>query len=909
MRPFHSPNLVNFGGPHSVVDSDGDINAGNMDGFVERGEHAKQTQCPNALVPQCVGSSLDVMTYHTDRELPNYWQYAKNYVLQDNLFELVDSNSVPAHLYMVSGWSARCPKAGDPMSCVSTAAPGTDSKGEYDWTDVTYLLHANGISWKYYVNSGAEPDCRAGEMQCAPSAQGAQVPSIWNPLPLFSDVKSDVQLDNIVPFDQFYIDAAAGNLPQVAWIVPNEENSEHPPASISNGQAYVTGIINAIMESPSWSSTAIFLSWDDWGGFYDHINPPQIDANGYGLRVPGLVISPYAKRGFIDHQILSHDAYLKFIEDTFMTGQRLDPATDGRPDARPTVRENATMLGNLMEDFDFTQSPLPPLILDQYFNYSSFLYVANGETNDISAFRINARSGALSPLSQSRFPTAGQNPVALAHDPQTRFLFAANKNTSNISAFRITAADGVLLPVQGSPFATGNAPIELLVDASGGYLFALNQGSNDLWTYTIDPVKGTLAELSTMSLAQMSAPTQLTMDSSGRFLYIASSGSQLIFGFIFDNSNGNLTPITGSPFETSSTAGPLGLVIDPLGRWVFSSDGAANTVSQFDISYKPANPGLLIPAKIPHVPTEEGPSAITLCKSDPTNWAHLFVVNNDSNTLSAYLVNLQKDTLAPLSNSPYAIGATPTAIGCDETDGYLYIVSAEGIWSFAVAQTLLSPVKGSPFASANGPRALDIVSTVPVGQLALSTTTTLSSSLNPSAFGQPVSFTATVGADTGPPPNGEKVIFDLGTSVLGTASMNAGRATWTTSTLAAGPKAITAVYAGDLRLPGSTSRAMVQVINKATSTTLLTSSLNPTSRGQTVTFTATVSTLNGLKPTGTVCFMDGGKTLAVLALGSGKASYSTSSLGEGAHSIKAVYQGTANITGSTSAALVQQVNP
>jgi Phosphoesterase family len=107
------------------------------------------------------------------------------------------------------------------------------------------------------------------------------------------------------------------------------------------------------------------LSWDDWGGFYDHVKPPTVDGNGYGLRVPSLVISPYAKRGFVDHQILSHDAYLKFIEDDFLGGQRLNPQSDGRPDPRPDVRENATQLGNLILDFDFNQKPRPPTLLSK----------------------------------------------------------------------------------------------------------------------------------------------------------------------------------------------------------------------------------------------------------------------------------------------------------------------------------------------------------------------------------------------------------------------------------------------------------------------------------------------------------------------------------------------------------------
>jgi Phosphoesterase family/Fibronectin type III domain len=149
----------------------------------------------------------------------------------------------------------------------------------------------------------------------------------------------------------------------VSWVVPAKDNSEHAPWSIRAGQSYVTSIVNAVMNGPNWDSTAIFLSWDDWGGFYDHVVPPVVDVNGYGLRVPGIVISPYAKTGYIDHQTLSFDAYIKFIEDDFLDGARLDPLTDGRPDPRPTVRENVSILGDLANDFDFNQSPRPPELL------------------------------------------------------------------------------------------------------------------------------------------------------------------------------------------------------------------------------------------------------------------------------------------------------------------------------------------------------------------------------------------------------------------------------------------------------------------------------------------------------------------------------------------------------------------
>src|SRR5262245_36649606 len=161
-----------------------------------------------------------------------------------------------------------------------------------------------------------------------------------------------------------YLPAARdGTLPAVSWVIPNGEVSEHPPGLVSVGQRYVTTLVNAVMEGPAWDSTAIFLTWDDWGGFYDHVVPPVVDQNGYGLRVPGLVISPYARRHYVDHQVLSFDAYLKFIEDVFLGGQRLDPATDGRPDPRPDVREDVPQLGNLLADFHFTQMPRRPLVL------------------------------------------------------------------------------------------------------------------------------------------------------------------------------------------------------------------------------------------------------------------------------------------------------------------------------------------------------------------------------------------------------------------------------------------------------------------------------------------------------------------------------------------------------------------
>jgi phospholipase C len=232
------------------------------------------------------------------------------------------------------------------------------------WTDITWLLYVHHVSWAYYVQRGIQPDCDNDSAEtCGPVPQSAKTPGIWNPLPLFGDVQADHQLKNIQALRDYFHAAKTGTLPSVSWITPSNADSEHPPASVHQGQAYVTAVINAAMKSPDWSSTAIFLSWDDWGGFYDHVVPPKVDQQGYGLRVPAMVISPYARRGYIDHTTLSSDAYLKFIEDDFLNGARLNPKTDGRPDRRPDVREDESILGNMVADFNFDQTPLKPVLL------------------------------------------------------------------------------------------------------------------------------------------------------------------------------------------------------------------------------------------------------------------------------------------------------------------------------------------------------------------------------------------------------------------------------------------------------------------------------------------------------------------------------------------------------------------
>jgi phospholipase C len=449
-RPYHDPSLVNGGAGHGPDDAATDINFGKMNGFVRSAELERNRGCSATYPPPqvCLPSGPpDVMGYHDAREIPNYWTYAKNFVLNDHMFEPVASWSLPSHLYLVSGWSAHCknakpssctnyvgikpekspdqslghrhghhPGQGDRLSaafwacvrahgvepkqiqrptglsarqrkaigqCLAILTPAQRQRvldhgagggggeglklGTYSWTDLTYLLHAHDVSWAYYVQEGVQPDCDQNpdetEAGCAPVAQGASTPSIWSPLPAFTDVKANHQVHNVKNLSSFYRAAKHGTLPAVSWIAPTQSNSDHPPANVATGQAYVTNLINTIMRGPDWNSTVIFLAWDDWGGFYDHVVPPKVDSNGYGLRVPALVISPYARKGFIDHQVLSFDAYNKFIEDIFLGGARLDPHTDGRPDPRTDVREDAEVLGDLFADFNFNQKPRPPMLL------------------------------------------------------------------------------------------------------------------------------------------------------------------------------------------------------------------------------------------------------------------------------------------------------------------------------------------------------------------------------------------------------------------------------------------------------------------------------------------------------------------------------------------------------------------
>jgi phospholipase C len=272
LKPYHDTSNRNAGGPHQFSAARRDMNGGKMNGYVRSARWGRLKSCKEHI--DNPGCSLqpkkpDVMGYHDWHEIPNYWKYAHQFVLQDHMFESDTSWSLPAHLFLVSGWSAKCDVAGDPESChpaveepdLPPGAPGKtdDAEPDYAWTDLTYLLHRNNVSWGYYVANGDQPDCENDEMFCAPVPQNATTPSIWNPLPWFDTVREDGELANVQPLTSFYEAAKTGTLPAVSWINPAQAVSEHPPARVTKGQAYVTGLINTIMHSPNhlrWTGRA-----------------------------------------------------------------------------------------------------------------------------------------------------------------------------------------------------------------------------------------------------------------------------------------------------------------------------------------------------------------------------------------------------------------------------------------------------------------------------------------------------------------------------------------------------------------------------------------------------------------------------------------------------------------------------
>jgi phospholipase C len=318
-------------------------NEGAMDGFATISEAADEF----------------AYTQFQPGDLPNYWRWAEEFVLGDNFFASAHGPSFPNHLYTIaaqSGGTHDNPtlpldllrerhretglfKAWGCDSIPEASIPVYDSEGVskevppcFDFLTEADLLMEAGIPWGYYA------------------ATQEQNGYLWSAYDAVRHIREDAEVwqRHIFPVDEFVVQARTGILPPVTWVTPRFELSDHPEYSMCHGENWTTEIVNAVMESPHWEDTAIFLTWDDYGGFYDHVPPQQVDDFGFGVRVPLLIISPYAKRGFVTSELGEFSSVLRFMEDNW----GLTQLTHRDGSATP-----------LLSAFDFDQEPRPPDVL------------------------------------------------------------------------------------------------------------------------------------------------------------------------------------------------------------------------------------------------------------------------------------------------------------------------------------------------------------------------------------------------------------------------------------------------------------------------------------------------------------------------------------------------------------------
>lgn len=301
---------------HDDPSTRSDINNGAMDGF-----------------------SSHAYVQYTKADIPNYWSYAQQFGLGDNFFSSDATSSTPNHVNMIAAQTG---------GVDATQGNGCNSSQN----TILYSMHANGTPyWSYpCYNINSLPQ----EMDSVGMSWRyySSVP-IWNAPSVVQHLNTNDKQNIIKDSTQFLKDVKAGNMATVSWVTPTSDYTDHPPLPFQGGENFVTKIANTIMNSSYWQDTSIFVTWDEAGGFYDHVAPPppQLDGRGLGLRVPLLVISPYAKQGYISKQLGEFSSFTKFIESDFGLSNL------GQRDAMPQV-------SNLMDYFDFTHTPQPPLILN-----------------------------------------------------------------------------------------------------------------------------------------------------------------------------------------------------------------------------------------------------------------------------------------------------------------------------------------------------------------------------------------------------------------------------------------------------------------------------------------------------------------------------------------------------------------
>jgi phospholipase C len=286
--PYHEATLTPVDLNHDWKAAHADFNLGRMDGFVY------------------TEGNPGTMGYFERADLPRYWKAADQYVLCDHYFTSVMSESAPNHLFLVAGTSG-----GIQDDNVPATLP---------FPPIFEQLDQKAISWKVYGFTQWYE--RFAYVQKTPGTKSKFGPS-----------------------GAFPKDVAGATLPEVSWVIGAPGGTEHPPQNVQLGQDSVADdIVNAVGRSPYWDSTAVFLTWDDFGGFYDHVAPPVVDAFGYGFRVPCIVVSPYARSGFIDSVVNDHTSILRFVEDRY----QLSPLS---------ARDGAA--NGMAEAFDFAQPGRP----------------------------------------------------------------------------------------------------------------------------------------------------------------------------------------------------------------------------------------------------------------------------------------------------------------------------------------------------------------------------------------------------------------------------------------------------------------------------------------------------------------------------------------------------------------------
>jgi len=289
-KPFHigTNSIAPRDLDHSAATYKLQYDSGRMDGFISALQRRNQ-------------DGRLALGYRNGDDLPYYWNLADQYTLYDRFFSSAGAGSYLNHVYWVSA---------SPAQGYDRVPPG----GLGNLPTIFDRLQKAGVSWKFYVQHYS-PKLNFRTIDQFPGNRTSQV--IWVPILNFARYVDDPEImKHVVPLGQYYKDVEKGTLPAVSYIAPSGP-SEHPPSNLLSGQAFVRGLINALVDSPDWSSSAFLLSYDDWGGWYDHVKPPQVDNFGYGFRVPAILVSPYARKGFVDSTTLDFTSILRFIEDNW----------------------------------------------------------------------------------------------------------------------------------------------------------------------------------------------------------------------------------------------------------------------------------------------------------------------------------------------------------------------------------------------------------------------------------------------------------------------------------------------------------------------------------------------------------------------------------------------------------------